>query len=78
MFGCVQVESQKKVFPKQQVHGQRQKTDYGAGSEQIIGDDYKQPGDRIRQMGKDSRENLMQHLVNWITDPKVTRDLFCH
>ena len=49
--------------------GKKEKSDYG---NLIIGDDYKQPGDRIRAMKKESRDNLKQHLCAWIGDPKVT------
>lgn len=66
-----EVESKKATTSGEQLHGTRQRTDYGAGKENITGDDYKQPGDRIRGFSKASRENLLHHLVAWITDPKV-------
>lgn len=37
----------------------------------VSGDDYKQPGDRIRAMKQESRDNLKQHLCAWLGDPKV-------
>ena len=52
--------------------GQRERSDYGAGKENIIGDDFKQAGDRIRAFSPESRANLMEHLVGWTTDPKVS------
>ena len=58
--------------------GQRQRSDYGTGKENIIGDDYKQPGDRIRSFSKETRDNLLHHLVSWITDPKVRRKKHIH
>lgn len=53
------------------IHGSRQRSDYGSGKDNILGDDFKQPGDRIRGFSQASRDNLMKHLVAWLTDPKV-------
>lgn len=50
-------------------NGKKEKSDYG---NLIIGDDFKQPGDRIRAMKQESRDNLKHHLCAWIGDPKNT------
>ena len=49
--------------------GGKEKSDYG---NLILGDDYKQPGERIRAMSQESRDNLKHHLCAWIGDPKVS------
>lgn len=66
-----EVESDKATTGREKLTGQRQRTDYGSGKENIIGDDFKQPGDRIRGFSQASRDNLLHHLIAWLTDPKV-------
>jgi catalase len=66
-----EVESDQATEPREKFSSQRQRSDYGSGKENIIGDDFKQPGDRIRGFTQASRDNLMKHLVAWLTDPKV-------
>ena len=56
------------VAPSTLPGGKKEKSDYGS---LIIGDDFKQPGDRIRGMKQESRDNLKQHLCMWLGDPKV-------
>ena len=66
-----EVESDKENTSRETLSGPRQRTDYGSGKENIVGDDFKQPGDRIRGFSQASRDNLLHHLVAWLTDPKV-------
>jgi catalase len=65
-----EVESDKATEPREVFKGSRQRSDYGSGKENIVGDDFKQPGDRIRAFSQASRDNLTKHLVAWLTDPK--------
>ena len=65
------MESDRATNNREEFKGQRQRSDYGTGKERIATDDFKQPGDRIRAFNQKSRDNLMHHLVAWITDPKV-------
>ena len=66
-----EVESDKATTGRENLGGKRQRSDYGSGKENIIGDDFKQPGDRIRGFSQASRDNLLHHLIAWLTDPKV-------
>lgn len=66
---CPQKEADRYSVARENVpNGKKEKSDYG---NLIIGDDFKQPGDRIRAMKKESRDNFKEHITNWIADPKV-------
>jgi catalase len=70
-----EVEPQKGTFPKANgPTGDREKSDYGNGSS-IIGDDFKQAGDRIRSFDPERLERFKGHVVAWMTDPKCSEKI---
>ncbi|BDA47324.1 Catalase isozyme B [Coccomyxa sp. Obi] len=66
---AVHPEVAKTHISKEPISGVRVKEDL------FVGDDYKQARDRVRSMDKDRRGRFLEHVVGWLTDPKLTQEV---